>query len=49
MCGLVVSLKFLQRRGVGSSACSTLFFAAGAKQHYFLRALSVGRVRTLDS
>jgi hypothetical protein len=27
MCGLLVSLKFLEERGVDSSACSTLFFA----------------------
>jgi hypothetical protein len=27
MCGLLVSLKFLEQRGVDSSACSTLFFA----------------------
>jgi hypothetical protein len=27
MCGLMVSLKFLDQRGVGSSAHSALFFA----------------------
>jgi hypothetical protein len=27
MCGLVVSPKFMEYKGVGSSACSILFFA----------------------
>jgi hypothetical protein len=31
MCGLVVSLKFLEQRGVGSSACSALFFVGAGR------------------
>jgi hypothetical protein len=27
MCGLVVSSKFLEQKGVGLSACSALFFS----------------------